>query len=124
MRIVEHLSKLGAPPATRNVIVPGFGMTEICVGGIFNKECPDLDLNSGTELAALGKYIPGLEMRISNAESQDDDTDDTERKKALTSVSGELELRCPIVFERYYNDDIATQGPSRLMDGSKRAIWV
>lgn len=59
--ISELLQPFGAP---RNVIVPGFGMTETCAGAIYNRKCPDYDKHVDVEFASVGKCIPGIKMRI------------------------------------------------------------
>lgn len=86
VQMSTHLQKLGAP--TSNTITPGFGMTETCAGSIYSRKCPDIDAESGTEFAALGTCVPGIEMRVNG---------------------GSLEVRGPIVFKRYFNDVGATQ---------------
>ena len=93
VRISEHLRKLGAP--TIGTITPGFGMTETCAGSIYSRNCPDVDVHAGTEFAALGKCVPGIEMRVTPATM---DTDE-----------GSLEVRGPIVFQRYFNNAEATR---------------
>jgi acyl-CoA synthetase (AMP-forming)/AMP-acid ligase II/thioesterase domain-containing protein len=93
LRISEHLQKLGAPRS--NTLNPGFGMTETCAGSIYNLNCPAVDVQAGTEFAALGTCVPGIEMRVTPTEI---DTDE-----------GSLEIRGPIVFQRYFNNAEATQ---------------
>ena len=100
----EHLVKLGV--LKKNVIVPGFGMTETCAGAIFNRNCPDIDIEDTTEFAALGTCVPGIEMRISPIISA---ADGMENNGSSNDVEGGLEIRGPIVFEKYFNDDKATQ---------------
>jgi acyl-CoA synthetase (AMP-forming)/AMP-acid ligase II/thioesterase domain-containing protein len=82
----RHLQNLGA--LTANTITPGFGMTETCAGSIYSRNCPDIDLQAGTEFTALGTCVPGIEMRIRD---------------------GDLEVRGPIVFDRYFNNAEATR---------------
>ncbi|KAF2634135.1 putative polyketide synthase PksJ [Massarina eburnea CBS 473.64] len=86
VNISDHLQKLGAPTATS--ITPGFGMTETCAGSIYNRQCPQIDVDSGTEFTALGTCVPGIEMRVGE--------------------NGGLEIRGPIVFTRYFNNAEAT----------------
>ncbi|KAF2443281.1 acetyl-CoA synthetase-like protein [Karstenula rhodostoma CBS 690.94] len=86
VQINNHLQKLGAP--TPNTITPGFGMTETCAGAIYSRDCPNVDLATGTEFTALGTCVPGIEMRVSE---------------------GSLEVRGPIVFQRYFNNAEATK---------------
>ncbi|KAK7180424.1 nonribosomal peptide synthetase [Paraphaeosphaeria sporulosa] len=86
VQISTHLQKLGAP--TPNIITPGFGMTETCAGSIYSRDCPNVDVASRTEFTALGTCIPGIDMRVSE---------------------GGLEVRGPIVFQRYFNNPEATK---------------
>ena len=60
IRMTEHLIKLGA--TNKNIIVPGFGMTETCAEAIFSQNCPDADVQAGNEFAALGTCVPGIDM--------------------------------------------------------------
>ena len=103
-RITEHLVKLGAP--TKNIITPGFGMTETCAGAIFNRNCPDIDIKAGSEFAALGTCLPGIDMRISPTAHAHYETRDP---KGSSDLEGALEIRGPIVFERYFNNEEATR---------------
>ncbi|KAF2837388.1 acetyl-CoA synthetase-like protein [Patellaria atrata CBS 101060] len=50
----------GAP---KNVITPGFGMTETCAGAIFNLDCPSYELPHELSYASLGNFMKGIEMR-------------------------------------------------------------
>ena len=99
-RVTDHLIKLGV--ANKYVITPGFGMTETCAGVIFNRRCPDVDIRTGREFAALGECVPGIEMRISA-------TVDCDSESSTPMTTGTLELRGPIVFERYFNDEESTR---------------
>ncbi|KAL8941388.1 MAG: hypothetical protein Q9216_002266 [Gyalolechia sp. 2 TL-2023] len=98
-RVSEHLVELLSPRDT--IITPGFGMTETCAGAIYNNECPRIDLQAGRDVASLGSCAPGIEMRISPV-------GDTETGSSFDR-EGALELRGPIVFERYFNDAEATR---------------
>lgn len=103
-RVTEHLLKLGGRET--NVIRPGFGMTETCAGAIFNPECPIIDIKAGREFASLGLCVPGIEMRISpvaHASVGSMGTND------CLDTEGALEIRGPVVFEKYFNDDEATR---------------
>ncbi len=103
-RVTEHLTRLGITDA--NIITPGFGMTETCAGAIFNRNCPDLDIEARREFAALGKCVPGIDMRIapiSDAHIQ------SKMRDSSSVAEGGLEIQGPIVFERYFNDDPATR---------------
>ncbi|KAI0867783.1 acyl-protein synthetase [Hypoxylon argillaceum] len=86
--------------APRNVITPGFGMTETCAGSIFNFECPDYDDRRGRTVASLGTCIRGIEMRIT--------VPGDELKFAPPNEIGNLEVRGSVVFQSYYNNPQAT----------------
>lgn len=91
--LVRH----GAP---RNVIVPGFGMTETCAGCIHNRSCPEYDLDRQREFASVGQCVPGIEMRVSSFSG--------DGTLAQPDEPGNLEVRGPIVFARYYHNEAAT----------------
>lgn len=91
----------GAP---RNVIVPGFGMTETCAGAIFNLSCPEYDVGNSYEVSSLGRCVEGIEMRVTVA------TPEGGSIIAVPDEIGNLELRGDVVFERYYRDPVATAG--------------
>ena len=104
-RVTENLIKMGAP--NKNIIRPGFGMTEICAGAIFNNNnSPEIDIQAGNEFAALGTCIPGIDMRVSPIAHASTGTKSTEESY---SGEGALELHGPIVFERFFNNDKATR---------------
>ena len=103
-QITKHLVKLGVP--NRYVVTPGFGMTETCAGAIFNRKCPDIDIQAGREFAALGRCVPGIEMRASPIAPADSKTAVT---NGFPTTEGALEIRGSIVFEKYFNDDEATR---------------
>ncbi|KAF2491170.1 putative polyketide synthase PksJ [Lophium mytilinum] len=86
VQMSAHLQTLRAPTTT--TITPGFGMTETCAGSIYSRTCPEIDVQTATEFTALGTCVPGIEMRVNN---------------------GGLEVRGPIVFQRYFNNAKATQ---------------
>lgn len=88
-------SKFGAP---YDVLTVGFGMTETCAGSIYNTNCPKYDLARGHEVASLGKCTSGAEMRIVTPEGN----------PAAPEEAGDLEVRGPAVFKRYYRNEAAT----------------
>ncbi len=65
-------------------------MTETCAGSIYNAyDCPTYDVARKSQFACLGVGVPGgINIRISS--------------------SGELLLRGPVVFEKYYNNESAS----------------
>ncbi|KAL8836162.1 MAG: hypothetical protein Q9170_003015 [Blastenia crenularia] len=103
-RVTEHLIKLGCSGSS--IITPGFGMTETCAGAIFNRHSSSVDIGAGRDTASLGTCLSGIEMRISPVGhgnlgvTESDDPFETE---------GALEVRGPIVFERYFNNVDATR---------------
>lgn len=108
-RVTEHLMKLGA--TNKNIITPGFGMTETCAGAIFNRSCPDVDTQSGSEFATLGTCIPGITMRISPTAHANPGAKHT---NDISGTEGALEVCGPVVFERYFNNDEATRNAFTL----------
>ena len=86
--------------ALLNVITPGFGMTETCAGAIYNTLSPQNDIEFGRQFASLGICNPGVEMRITVLGENG--------KLATVNEAGQLELRGPVVFRRYYNNPEAT----------------
>ena len=104
IRVTEHLVKLGVP--NKNIVTPGFGMTETCAGAIFNRNCPEIDIQAGNEFAALGTCIPGIEMRVSPIAHANFEIADS---KVSPGAEGALEIRGLIVFEKYFNNDEATR---------------
>lgn len=92
-----QLHRYGTP---KNVIVPGFGMTETCAGAIFNTECPEYDLQNGLEMTAVGHCMPGIQMRING--------DDGSNIPLPPNQVGNLELTGPVVFSGYFNNPVAT----------------
>ncbi|KAI5920331.1 acetyl-CoA synthetase-like protein [Camillea tinctor] len=91
------LSKYGAP---RDVIVPGFGMTETCAGAIFNTNCPEYDISRGHTVASVGKCMTGIAMRVT--------TPGDTGGLAAPDEPGDLEVRGPVVFKSYYRNQAAT----------------
>jgi acyl-CoA synthetase (AMP-forming)/AMP-acid ligase II/thioesterase domain-containing protein/acyl carrier protein len=91
------LASYGAP---RNVIIPGFGMTETCAGAIFNSTFPQYDNAQALEFASVGSCLPGITMRI---------TDDSNTNHCVPpNETGNLEVTGPIVFKEYFNNPTAT----------------
>ncbi|KAI1360611.1 hypothetical protein F5Y08DRAFT_348671 [Xylaria arbuscula] len=89
------LQKYGAP---KNVITPGFGMTETCAGAIFNLENPEYDVQNGYEVSPLGLAMDGIEMRIGLT------TTEGGTINAAPGEIGSLEIRGDVVFKSYYRD--------------------
>ncbi|KAG2032944.1 atromentin synthetase [Suillus americanus] len=104
---VTVLKKLSKDPLKVSfVISPGFGMTETCAGCIYEP----VDLGTTVpkhEFLDLGRPVRGCEMRIVDPEDGKTVRRDGE--------SGELQVRGPMIFVRYYNNAEATS--SSFVDG-------
>ncbi|KAG1737993.1 atromentin synthetase [Suillus lakei] len=96
--LMKKLSK--NPSAVSFVIAPGFGMTETCAGCIYNYPIDVLATEPTREFLDLGRPINSCEMRIV------DPADATTLRP--DGESGELQIRGPMVFVRYYNNAEAT----------------
>ncbi|KAG1769937.1 atromentin synthetase [Suillus placidus] len=88
------------PSAVSFVIAAGFGMTETCAGCIYNYPVDILATKPPREFLDLGRPISGCEMRIVDPADGATLRPDGE--------SGELHIRGPMVFVRYYNNTEAT----------------
>ncbi|KAG2035527.1 atromentin synthetase [Suillus americanus] len=88
------------PSAVSFVIAPGFGMTETCAGCIYNYPLDVLTTEPAREFLDLGRPLNGSEIRIV------DPADGTTLRP--DGQSGELQIRGPMVFVRYYNNAEAT----------------
>ncbi|KAI1199561.1 acetyl-CoA synthetase-like protein [Nemania serpens] len=91
------LRSYGAPP---NVIMPGFGMTETCAGAVFNLDCPAYDSGMGSDVASVGKCMPGIQMRVRAVGEAGG--------LANPDELGDLEVRGEVVFGGYYGNPEAT----------------
>ncbi|KAF9892728.1 hypothetical protein FE257_001130 [Aspergillus nanangensis] len=101
-RICDEVSGLlvryGTP---KNVIIPGFGMTETCAGAIFNVTCPQYDREHQLEYASVGRCMSGIAMRITNDRLYPN-------APVPTGEIGSLELTGSVVFKQYLNNHKAT----------------
>ncbi|KAG2356634.1 atromentin synthetase [Suillus spraguei] len=88
------------PSAVSLVIAPGFGMTETCAGCIYNYPLDVLATEPAREFLDLGRPLNDCEMRI--VDPMDGIT------LRPDGESGELQIRGPMVFVRYYNNAEAT----------------
>lgn len=93
-RFMDLLASYGM---SRSALWPAFGMTETCAGCIYSREFPDHDVDQ--EFAALGFPVAGLQMRVV----------DEQGEPVTDGTTGELQLRGPMVFNRYLNNDEATR---------------
>nr|B7STY1.1 RecName: Full=Atromentin synthetase; AltName: Full=Atromentin biosynthesis protein A; AltName: Full=Nonribosomal peptide synthase atrA [Tapinella panuoides]ACH90386.1 atromentin synthetase [Tapinella panuoides] len=98
---VQLLKKLGRNPSKVSFkVAAGFGMTETCAGCIY--DVVDLAENSPKhEFLALGAPVHGCEMRIVDPEDGATPRSDGQ--------PGELQVRGPMIFVRYYNNPEATK---------------
>lgn len=95
-QLSDLLIKFGTP---KNVIVPGFGMTETCAGAIFNVDCPVYDKEQSLQFTSLGSPMPGIRMRVT----------DGFNNSVTPGETGNLEVKGPVVFKGYYNNPKATE---------------
>lgn len=94
---LRFLSLLEPYWLARNAFWPAFGMTETCAGSVYSREFP---VGEGhREFASLGLPVIGLQMRI---------VDENEGPVG-DGNAGELQLRGPMIFTRYYNNMDATR---------------
>jgi acyl-CoA synthetase (AMP-forming)/AMP-acid ligase II/thioesterase domain-containing protein len=93
---VRFLELLEPNGLARSVLRPAFGMTETCGGSIYSRHFPDMDV--GCEFASVGAPVEGLQIRIVNETGG----------VVPSGHAGELQLRGPMIFPRYYNNADAT----------------
>jgi acyl-CoA synthetase (AMP-forming)/AMP-acid ligase II/thioesterase domain-containing protein len=93
-RFLELLAPYGL---ARNALWPAFGMTETCAASVYSHEFPDLD--EAREFATVGLPLNGLEMRVVNEQGE----------KCQEGQLGELQLRGPMIFRGYHNNEEATR---------------
>ena len=94
IRFLELLAPYGLQ---RRALWPAFGMTETCAACVYSHEFPDLDAER--EFATVGWPLEGLEMRIMGEDGSMQPAGD----------AGELQLRGPMIFRRYYRNEEATR---------------
>ena len=93
-RFLDLLKPHGLRP---DALWPAFGMTETCAGSVYSRDFPQKDI--GLEFAAVGVPIKGLEIRV---------VDDS-GTPLQPGNAGELELRGPMIFRHYLNNEEATR---------------
>jgi acyl-CoA synthetase (AMP-forming)/AMP-acid ligase II/thioesterase domain-containing protein/acyl carrier protein len=93
-RFLDLLAPYGL---ARNVLRPAFGMTETCAASVYSHEFPEGDANR--EFASVGLPITGFRMRIV----------DEHGKPLPEGEPGEFQVRGPMVFSRYHNNEDATR---------------
>ncbi|KXH37971.1 hypothetical protein CNYM01_08057 [Colletotrichum nymphaeae SA-01] len=82
----------------KDIIVPGFGMTETCAGCIYNTNCPTYDREQNSQHVTVGKGISGLQLRVRLSDGNSPST------FANAGQVGLLELSGDVVFDGYFND--------------------
>ena len=92
-RFLDLLAPYGL---ARNVLRPAFGMTETSAASVYSHEFPEGDVHR--EFAAVGLPITGFRMRIV----------DEHGNLLPEGEAGEFQVRGPMVFSRYYNNEDAT----------------
>ncbi|RCG24494.1 alpha/beta fold hydrolase [Sphaerisporangium album] len=90
------IDALGPHGMARTVLKPAFGMTETCAGSIFSTRFPQVD--AGREFASLGHPVTGLRMRVADGDVA-----------VPEGETGELQVRGPMVFGGYLNNEAATR---------------
>ena len=83
----------------REVLAPGYGLTESCAAMTCYPFCPSYEMAEGHEFSSIGNAIPGAQMRVRTDAGLD----------ARTYEVGNLELTGPVIFKNYYNNSEATQ---------------
>lgn len=94
-----QLEKYGA---RKDVMVPGFRMTETCAGCIYNTNCPTYDREKNHQHVTVGKGISGLQLGV---RLQDGNSSST---FANIGQVGLLELSGDMVFGGYFDDPDST----------------
>ncbi|MYV60686.1 AMP-binding protein [Streptomyces sp. SID4931] len=98
----EEFLRRFAPYGLRpDALWPAFGMTETCAGSVYSHGFPDAD--RGREFAGLGTPVPGLRIRIADAE------DPRGNHELPVGAVGELQLKGPIITSGYYRNEMATR---------------
>ncbi|KAJ5993046.1 hypothetical protein N7451_008770 [Penicillium sp. IBT 35674x] len=95
--LIRALQPCGAQP----VIRAGYGLTESCAGMVWDLVDHTLDdlQNASGKFLSCGLPIPGSEMRVIR---------EVDGREAATGEEGMLQLRGPVMFDRYYRDPSAT----------------
>ncbi|KXH44106.1 hypothetical protein CSIM01_04410 [Colletotrichum simmondsii] len=99
-----QLEKYGA---RKDIIVPGFVMTETCAGCIYNTNCPTCDRGQTHQHVTVGKGISGLQLRVRLSDGN------YPFAFADAGQVGHLELSGDVVFGGYFNDRESTAATFR-----------
>ncbi|MCG9629134.1 AMP-binding protein, partial [Vibrio mediterranei] len=90
---VTFLSLLEPYNLNKNVLWPGFGMTETCGGAFYSKDFPSID--KSLEFSTFNCPIEGFDWRVTNECGEEVKNGDY----------GELQLSGPMVFNGYLNNE-------------------
>lgn len=82
-----------------DVIQPAFGMTETCAGITYRRSSLSYDFSRGLEFASLGSVFANMKIRILTDKGVE----------AAQGEIGNLQLSGPILFQKYYNNRLATK---------------
>ncbi|KAJ8114485.1 hypothetical protein OPT61_g3649 [Boeremia exigua] len=89
------LTHFGAPKCC---IKASYGLSETCSALFYNLESPAYDVERNYMFASAGKHLPDHELRI---------TDET-GKPVKRNEQGAIQIRGPLIFKRYFNNESAT----------------
>jgi acyl-CoA synthetase (AMP-forming)/AMP-acid ligase II/thioesterase domain-containing protein len=92
----RFLQLLATAGLSGSVLQPAFGMTETCAGSIYSDSFPEADAHR--EFASVGLPLAGLQIRLA----------DEGGALLPPGAAGELQMRGPMVFGCYYNNEAAT----------------
>ncbi|KAJ5454788.1 uncharacterized protein N7458_005744 [Penicillium daleae] len=97
VQLTRALQPYGAQPFIR----AGYGLTESCAGMVWDLVDHTLDglYDASGEFLSCGLPIPGVQMRVVR---------EMDGMEAVADEEGMLQLRGPVMFNRYYRDPAAT----------------
>jgi acyl-CoA synthetase (AMP-forming)/AMP-acid ligase II/thioesterase domain-containing protein len=105
---LQALNNVRGGAQRENIVVEvsaGFGMTETCAGCIYSTYAASLsapgDAIPTHEFLPLGSANPSVEMRVTSPEDS--------KTVLADGQSGELQIRGPVLFTKYYNNAAATE---------------
>jgi acyl-CoA synthetase (AMP-forming)/AMP-acid ligase II/thioesterase domain-containing protein/acyl carrier protein len=93
----QFLDALAPHGLKRNALRPAFGMTETSAASVYSHDFPDGDAHR--EFASVGLPITGFSMRVV----------DEHGTAVPAGQPGEFQVRGPMVFSRYCNNEEATR---------------